>query len=1446
MKKYRITSIPQSLPKAQTGESIDDRNRLKMQKKLKMKTQKYGSKQKDSDPNYGKTYYKGPNLKQNFADAFYNSIYNDKNPYPNFYKFDTDEMMRRLINLRSNDIQEQAYQEYEKQENERIDNYLKDVSKSKKSDKIKPLYENKTLTQEQVNELRNEGNYYIQKNNNGAYSVWPYQVLQNKIINNGFKDRDFVNKWGLDGEQVREQMGELIDWREEYYDNSMMNKILTTALEENKTPKQVINELSPKDGVTKDMQSHFKELVSKRIEDVYDYNTNEILSNYDKTEKDRVKWDREKDFDFGRVSGTENIDGKEIWKIAVDADKKYQDWWVDQGKTPTEKKIRREKLNRVLEGNYTPSKEFQDEAEITNSFVTNQRKFAEKTYREGQENAQNVGYDAFSDMDYNRIYSNLPSFNIEDLKNKDKEKFSLYKEKELQKLTEEDIAEANYMRDNMDIPRQERKLIEQAYSNPALSLEDKISILNSNVTKDGKSVFDFYAPRKESVEKEYEDLLKQKEVAKKQTGIIEKGKSLEDWVDKKIAKNLETLPVTYMDKINNLYNLRQHRYDLDRNSLKAGPDKLDVMDPKTGKVTKGDPEISFATKAWDVITNPGQAIGYAMDLRPNATMWKPGQTQSFNELQEQARNSGFENEQGEIIMNEGLRDKDLSGNAPAMMASLYNKLNPLHWGDELSRDFSLDRTSDLGMDAAAAYATLYSGGQGGLGKYAKNWMANEWKYAAPFYAYEAFKPDGYLAKGDYLSAAFAAPIVGKYAKNALPIAKGIGQSLKHGKLATINPKINYSFTAANPSTGKGFFYGNPASLEKGFSKSYFPKTRDKIFDKTGYGIDFRKKIDPPGYKFGGELPKAQLGKWIKYLGKSKNYLKNFIKGKPIPEFGGRRYNELSDIEKKALVDKAMLKLNPKDELNISQIEKKPRTIKIADDLKWAKRDQISDIGGFELGPAQGTIQNIINQKGIKNLDELDKMLAKTFNLEKGSLLTNSLTKRKGLGIDDFDFKPMSPGAIEMNIAKLLAADVKGPNFARSTNFPTPMNDEHAKLFYNYNSAPPEEMRNLIRKGMIKKFGPDKVLKYDVNNLEEHGRLGPQGMYGRFTPLKKWKLDHDMSNLPSMKGESSPILNDNYRLNTLVNQYDSFIKMGIDPNKPGMLSLQDKIKNFPRKDYNQSNEWMKFSGKDVNLRDPLIMNQEGGQLPKAKLGKWMKYANNYFKPKPISVIKPIVGIKPTLTFKGPKKIEWGDGTNIDKSLKGLRERGKSWDDLGATGDELLHPDLVEYHGTYDGRPIVEVKMPDGSSEMFYKSSGWAGKLGEGVDGTTEGMWQVYGGHADRPKRAKNWFIKDAGYKDYYGSNAFKEMANNLDNILSKKYDVPKSDLNHLLNFKGIQSSIDSYTPGDVSKQLTEITKSDDFIQFSKSPSKEKDGGIVVSLSQKEIDQYAKEGWIIEDV
>ena len=147
---------------------------------------------------------------------------------------------------------------------------------------------------------------------------------------------------------------------------------------------------------------------------------------------------------------------------------------------------------------------------------------------------------------------------------------------------------------------------------------------------------------------------------------------------------------------------------------------------------------------------------------------------------------------------------------------------------------------------------------------------------------------------------------------------------------------------------------------------------------------------------------------------------------------------------------------------------------------------------------------------------------------------------------------------------------------------------------------------------------------------------------------------------------------------------------------------------------------------------------------------------------------------------------------------MYQRGKYWDEAGAKGDELLNSDMINYHGTYGGRPIVEVKMPDGSSEFFYKSTGWAGKeANKGVLGfgkkTTEGAWQPFGGFSNTPT-TNNWFIKDAGYKNYYGSNTFKGMAENLDDALLKKFSMKNTkELDNAINFQNRFGRVDSYTP-----------------------------------------------------
>ena len=222
-------------------------------------------------------------------------------------------------------------------------------------------------------------------------------------------------------------------------------------------------------------------------------------------------------------------------------------------------------------------------------------------------------------------------------------------------------------------------------------------------------------------------------------------------------------------------------------------------------------------------------------------------------------------------------------------------------------------------------------------------------------------------------------------------------------------------------------------------------------------------------------------------------------------------------------------------------------------------------------------------------------------------------------------------------------------------------------------------------------------------------------------------------------------------------------------------------------------------------------------------------------------------KPAVDFVGPMR---APAQAVSDVLTGLRKRGTQWDKAGAKGEELLHPDMINYHGTYAGRPIVEVRMPDGTPEFFYKSSGWAGKSAKDAE-TTAGMWQPFGGFSDIPQ-SKDWFIKDAseltldgvkyktktfningqnktlsafdqlsmpqynhtgrsvngydlidqgkiavdkpGYELYYGSNAYKGMAKNLDNALMQKLGFQNTDeLENAFNFQNRFGNVNSYTP-----------------------------------------------------
>ncbi len=136
--------------------------------------------------------------------------------------------------------------------------------------------------------------------------------------------------------------------------------------------------------------------------------------------------------------------------------------------------------------------------------------------------------------------------------------------------------------------------------------------------------------------------------------------------------------------------------------------------------------------------------------------------------------------------------------------------------------------------------------------------------------------------------------------------------------------------------------------------------------------------------------------------------------------------------------------------------------------------------------------------------------------------------------------------------------------------------------------------------------------------------------------------------------------------------------------------------------------------------------------------------------------------------------------IQDALSSMKLQGKYLDEIGFNVNDVIAPNVIN-HGNKFGRQIAEVALPNGQSQLFYKSSGLAGKKGIGKGGTTEGLWQPYGGHASA-NGTNNWFIKDIGYENFYDSNSFKGIANKLDEIESG-WDMSEQVLKSKLKYGG---------------------------------------------------------------
>ena len=155
-------------------------------------------------------------------------------------------------------------------------------------------------------------------------------------------------------------------------------------------------------------------------------------------------------------------------------------------------------------------------------------------------------------------------------------------------------------------------------------------------------------------------------------------------------------------------------------------------------------------------------------------------------------------------------------------------------------------------------------------------------------------------------------------------------------------------------------------------------------------------------------------------------------------------------------------------------------------------------------------------------------------------------------------------------------------------------------------------------------------------------------------------------------------------------------------------------------------------------------------------------------------------------KGAGRLNNPGKEGITTQIQGMVNQGKELDKMGYKASEMLNSKNIVFHGdpTKSGRVIVEVALPNGQTQMFYKSSGLAGKSGRGVGGTTEGMWQPFMGYSDEvptgwaknkagdyvatgTTKANNWHVKSPDYENFYGSKSYRDIAGNLDKIAAEE-------------------------------------------------------------------------------
>jgi hypothetical protein len=277
MAKYRITSLPQSLPKAQKG-LFNKENKISVRNgEVKLFPNLFGDRKRnniDTQDQSDNTQYNWsgttPELMQPGQESF--ELKPTYAPTPEFTQADVNlsSTLSKIQEERNRLAQEKENRDWEEMMKKRDEQF----KTSKKYDKIEPLLtiDSEGYTDEDLAYFQESGYFPVKDPKTNKINLYPSNEISSRIINNGLRTNEIVKKLGIgDAESVKSAFGDLMTAADQQYSATVQNKLLQKSLDEGISLEDAVKKLSGKLGTEKGLQKYVaptKDLINNYIDEI--------------------------------------------------------------------------------------------------------------------------------------------------------------------------------------------------------------------------------------------------------------------------------------------------------------------------------------------------------------------------------------------------------------------------------------------------------------------------------------------------------------------------------------------------------------------------------------------------------------------------------------------------------------------------------------------------------------------------------------------------------------------------------------------------------------------------------------------------------------------------------------------------------------------------------------------------------------------------------------------------------------------------------------------------------------------------------------------------------------------------------------------------------------------------------------------------------------------------